>query len=73
MKNKDSTYKVLANKSQLEKIGISYDITGLKGKHIRTWPDGELTLEITHSIGDFSFTNEFDLPKDYCELINETR
>lgn len=39
-------FKIIANKNELETIGISYDITGLKGTLVKTFSDGWIILNI---------------------------
>jgi hypothetical protein len=61
-----SIFIVKANKSELESIGISYDITYLEGTLIKIFDDGWLSPSINHNVGKFEFTNAFDLPKYMC-------
>lgn len=62
--------KILANKEQLDSIGIESNITGLYGKVINYFNTGYIEIEITHNVGKFTFTNNFDIPKKWLE-INE--
>lgn len=50
-------YKIIANKEQLESIGISYDINELTGSLEKEYSNGWLTLCVKHKIG-------------YIEVIN---
>jgi len=59
--------KIIANKQQLEDIGIDYDLTGLSGWVRMTYGDGWLLVSVTHSIGRYTFTNDFDLPPSFTE------
>lgn len=62
-------FKIDSNKKELENIGISYDINGLEGTLVKSYETGWVVLSVTHKIGDFDFTNEFDLPKHMCKAV----
>lgn len=61
-------YKINSNKEKLEAIGISYEINGLVGTLVKTYPNNWLVLEVIHKVGDFEFINQFDLPEYMCEV-----
>lgn len=63
-------YKVLANREQLENLGISYNITNLIGYLKRKFKTNYYEIEITHMVGKYSFTNSFDIPNYLLEKIN---
>jgi len=62
-------FRILANKEQLDRIGISYELTGLVGTYKSTFSTGWYLIEVTHYIGDMEFTNEFDIPKSFLKEI----
>lgn len=62
-------YIIDSKRELLEDIGISYNINGLVGTLVKSYPTGWLVLSVTHKIGCYEFTNEFDLPKYMCKLI----
>ena len=63
-------YKILANKQQLENIGVDYDLEGLVGELTYKYPTNWYRLKVTHKIGGkIEFTNEFDFPKTFLTLI----
>lgn len=62
-------FKIQSNKEELEDIGISYDINGLIGTLVKSYPTGWLVLSVTHKVGEYEFTNEFDLPKYMCKAV----
>jgi len=59
--------EIIANKEQLEAIGIDYELTGLSGWVRMTYGDGWLLVSVTHQIGKYSFTNEFDFPASFVK------
>jgi hypothetical protein len=68
--NKDTPkYKIKANKDQLERLGISYDITGLIGVLKSKYPTGWYCLEVEHEVDGFKFTNSFNIPKSFLKKI----
>lgn len=64
-------FKIKASKTQLEEIGISYDIMNLDGILKHKYPTGYYCLEVTHKVGKYSFTNDFDIPSRFLEPINQ--
>jgi hypothetical protein len=62
-------YEINANKAQLERLGISYDISGLIGVLKFKYPTGWHHLEVEHEIGEYKFTNSFDLPKSFLKKM----
>lgn len=64
-------YKVKADKRQLESFGISYDITGLVGELKHKYPTGWYEIEITHACPAGTFTNSFDIPKTFLEMVGK--
>jgi len=62
-------FKILANKEQLDGIGISYELTGLVGTYKGKFPTGWYLLEVTHYVGDIEFNNDFDFPKSFLKEI----
>lgn len=66
-----TNFKVISNKNELEGIGISYNINGLIGTLVKSYPTGWVVLSITHKVGEFEFTNEFDLPRHMCKNLCE--
>lgn len=57
------TFEIIATKEELEEIGISYDITGLDAEFIQSYWTGYYRVRVEHQSGDFTFINEFDIPK----------
>jgi hypothetical protein len=62
-------FKIVANKEQLDDIGISHDINGLEGNLIHKFKDGWLCIEVKHYDDGFEFINEFDIPPHLCEEV----
>ena len=65
-----SFYTINANEVDLEEIGVSYKITGLKGKLIKRCNSGYYRLKVTHKVGSFEFTNNFDIPSHLLTLTS---
>ena len=61
--------KIIANKKQLESIGIDYDISNLIGTYNHIFSDNWYAVEVEHKIGKYTFKNEFDIPKEYLEIL----
>lgn len=59
---------ITATKDALESIGIDYAISGLIGIVTGYYPSGYVCVEVTHKLGNFEFTNEFDIPKYYLNF-----
>ncbi|MFW6233704.1 MAG: hypothetical protein ACOC3Z_03515 [Nanoarchaeota archaeon] len=62
-------YKIVATKSQLEKIGISYDIKNSEGTLIKKFDTGWYYLEVIRVVGDMIFKNKVDIPETFLEKI----
>jgi len=62
-------FKILANKEQLENIGVDYNLEGLVGELTYKYPTGWYRLKVTHCIGNYEFTNEFDFPKTFLKEV----
>lgn len=69
MENNVEKYKILANKEQLEEVGISYDITGYIGLLVHKYSTGYYELEVVHMYNGMTFTNNFDIPRHLLEKI----
>jgi hypothetical protein len=60
-------YLIKANKEQLNRLGIVYEITGLVGTLKYKYPTGFYEIEVTHKVGAITVTNSFDIPKTFLK------
>lgn len=57
---------IICTKKDLESIGIDYDIRGLCGYIVKSFPTGYYTVRITHRLNRLS--DDFDLPVRFIKL-----
>lgn len=62
-------YKIQSNQGELEDIGIDYKINGLIGTFVKSYSNGWFVLSVTHKVGGYEFTNDFNLPKYMCKAV----
>ena len=64
-------FKILANKKQLNGLGIDYDITGMVGELTHIFPTGFYEVEVSHKRHNIIFVNRFDIPQTMLKEIKD--
>jgi hypothetical protein len=65
-------YTIIADKNQLDLIGISYNLSGQTGEYVKTYPDGWVVLSVDYIFNKtIVFRYKYDFPPTFLKLKNE--